>query len=66
MVLKAVRQDGEALQFASEWLKLPCLHPSRAIRNPLLELRVWIFDIVFGNFGALIRPIFVHRGASGP
>ena len=26
------------------------LHPSRAIRNPLLQLRVWIFDVIFDNF----------------
>ena len=34
------------------------------LRNPLLELRPWIFDMNFGNFGGLFWAIFAHPAAS--
>ena len=42
------------------------VHPTSAIRNPLLEPSPWIFDIIFGNFGDSFWLIFGHPGASGP
>ena len=36
------------------------------LRNPLLELRVWILDLVFGNLGGPFWPILADWGASGP
>ena len=42
------------------------IHLSTALRNPLLELRPWILDLVFGNFGGLFWLILAHPGASRP
>ena len=42
------------------------LHPVGRVRNVLLELRPWILDLVFGNFGGLFSLLFVHPGASRP
>ena len=36
------------------------------LRNLLLELRVWILDFVFGNFGGPFWLVLVDWGASGP
>ena len=36
------------------------------LRQPLLELRVWILELVFGNFGGPFWPILADWGASGP
>ena len=47
-------------------MSLKIVHPSTAIRNPLLELRPWILELVFGNFGGLFWPILADLGASGP
>ena len=41
------------------------LHPKRAIRNPLLELRPWIFDELFGDFGGPFCIVFTSWKLSG-
>ena len=41
--------EDEKLETAS---KVKVVHPSALFRNPLLELRVWIFESIFGNLGA--------------
>ena len=35
------------------------------LRNPLLEPRVWILDVIFGDFGGPFWPILADSGASG-
>ena len=40
-------------------------HPKRAIRNPLLELRPWIFDLIFGDFGGPFCLVFTSWKFSG-
>ena len=42
------------------------VHPSRAIRNAILELRVSIFEVIFGNFGGSFGAIIADWGPSGP
>ena len=42
------------------------LHPSILIRNPLLEPRVWILDIVFEKYLGRFWPITTDWGLSGP
>ena len=41
------------------------LRPKRAIRNPLLELRPWIFDLIFGDFGGPFWLVFTSWKLSG-
>ena len=41
------------------------VHPKRAIRNPLLELRPWIFDLIFGDFGGPFWLVFTSWKPSG-
>ena len=36
------------------------------LRNPLLEPRVWILELIFGNFGGQFWPIFARSGPSRP
>ena len=45
---------------------ITCLQAGLLLRNPLLEPRVWILDLVFGNFGGPFWPILAYSGASGP
>ena len=42
------------------------LRPKRAIRNPLLRPRVWILDVVFGNYFGQFWSVTADRGSSGP
>ena len=42
------------------------IHPSRAIRNAILEPRVSIFEVIFGNFGGSFGAIIADWGPSGP
>ena len=42
------------------------LHPGTAIRNPLLQPRVWIFDLIFDNFGVPFCFVFTRGKPSGP
>ena len=42
------------------------LHPGTATRNPVLQPRVWIVDLVFGNFGAPFCFVFTSGKLSGP
>ena len=42
------------------------LHPSRATRNPLSEPRLWMFDVIVGDFGGPFGAIIADRGPPGP
>ena len=44
----------------------PDIQARLLLRNPLVELRVWILDLVFGNSGTPSWPILADSGASGP
>ena len=47
-------------------LDLVELQAGLLLRNPLLEPRVWILELIFGNFGGPFWLIFVHSGPSRP
>ena len=61
-----VQQPACELLCPCKFLALFYLHPSRAIRNAILELSVSIFDVMFCNFGGLFGAIIADWGPSGP
>ena len=42
------------------------MHPSTALRNPLLKPSVWIFELILANFGAPFWLVFTGWEPSGP